>query len=212
VWDMDQHEPDVHQIERLQIRGRINGDVVPAHLVPAACLKPRRVYVRGQNMSGRTDGRRQRLGDAGPPAPTSQQRQPALTPSRAKCPRVTPSNSSASHTNRSPVVQHVRASGFGLPTERGVRRAGRGGHHHIVNLLRRPAPRGREMDISHGQTSCHGWLSPCRNDSSTTGEPCRLGQPRRSLRAGRASASLAGGAPRPICPDCCTSAIIWSCR
>jgi hypothetical protein len=59
---MNQHQPSVHQIERPRLRGRISGDVVPAHLAPVARLKPRRVDIRGQDMSGRADGRRERFG------------------------------------------------------------------------------------------------------------------------------------------------------
>src|SRR5205814_7404636 len=51
-------------------------------------------------------------GILGPPAPTSQQREPALTPSRSKCPRVTPSNSSASQTNRSPASARALSSRY----------------------------------------------------------------------------------------------------
>ena len=63
------------------------------------------------------------------------------------------------------VVQQVPAGGSGLSTERGtanrirsatdVRRAGRGSHHHIVNLPSPPAPRPRERDISHSQRTPH---------------------------------------------------------
>ena len=45
-----------------------------------------------------------------PPAPTSQQREPAVTPSRSKCPRVTPSNSAASRPNRSPASTRALSS------------------------------------------------------------------------------------------------------
>ncbi len=110
VGYMDQHEPGMHQIERPRLRGRISGDVVPAHLVPVACLHPRRADVRGQHVPGRADGRGERLRMLVPPAPTSQQREPALTPSRSKCPRVIPSNSSASQTNRSPASAHALSS------------------------------------------------------------------------------------------------------
>ncbi|ROQ70319.1 hypothetical protein EDD93_4840 [Streptomyces sp. 840.1] len=39
---MDQYEPGVHQIGRPRLPGRISGDVVPAHLVPAARPQTRR--------------------------------------------------------------------------------------------------------------------------------------------------------------------------
>jgi hypothetical protein len=51
-------------------------------------------------------------GIPGPPAPTSQRRQPALTSSRSKCPRVTPSNSSASQANRAPASARALSSRY----------------------------------------------------------------------------------------------------
>ncbi len=148
---MDQHEPGVHQIERPRLRGRISGDVVPAHLVPAACLQPRRVDVRGQHVPGRTDGRRERFWDTaatGPHLPAARANpdpQSIEVPPRHTVEQLGQPNESLARLGAR-VVQQVPAGGSGLSTERGspayrirsvtdVRRAGRGGHHYMVTSL-----------------------------------------------------------------------------
>ncbi len=168
---MDQHEPGVHQIERPRLRGRISGDVVPAHLVPVACLQPRRVDVRGQHVPGRTDGRRERLRDTGatgphcPAARAGPDPQPIEVPARHTVEQLGQPHESLARLGAR-VVQQVPAGGSGLSAERGgpvfrirsatdVRRAGRGCHHYRVHLPRRPAPRRRERDISHSRRTPH---------------------------------------------------------
>jgi hypothetical protein len=157
----------VHQIERPRLRGRISGDVVLAHLVPVACLQPRRVDVRGQHVPGRTDGRRERLRDTGatgphfPAARASPDPQSIEVPARHTIEQLSQPNESLARLGAR-VIQQVPAGGSGLSIERGspayrirlatdVRRAGRGGHHCMVNLPRPPAPRRRERNISHSQ-------------------------------------------------------------
>src|SRR5580698_6634928 len=95
-----------------------------------------------------------------PPAPTSQQREPALTPSRPKCPRVTPSNSSASQANRSPASARALSSryppaGAGSPPGAVVPPAGSG---------RPPTCGGR------GEEVIATWSPPQTTSATTTGE------------------------------------------
>ncbi len=121
---MDQHEPGVHQIERPRLRGRVSGDVVLAHLVPVACLQPRRVDVRGQHVPGRTDGRRERLRDTGatgphfPAARASPDPQSIEVPARHTVEQLGQPNESLARLGAR-VVQQVPAGGSGLSTERG---------------------------------------------------------------------------------------------
>src|SRR4051812_17323580 len=76
----------MYQVERAWLRRRVPDDVVPAHLVPAVRVQPGRIDVRGEHVTGWSDGRGQCLGNAGaagaafPAAPARLHSEPVEVP------------------------------------------------------------------------------------------------------------------------------------